>query len=636
MQGRPNMPKPRRSRVHMGTLRLLGLAGMAASSLAMFGCEVDSFFDQSVMGRWENTPTTVPILERLVAIEGSASQASVETSPVRPEDLIPEVEAYRLGPGDGVELRILDLYRTDAEEVVQREVDARGFIDLPLLGSIAIVGLTIDEARLAVVRGLEDRNILRNPNVTAQVLSRRGLTFNILGSVGQPGVYQIPRPDYRLLEALTAAGQFSQGARSVFVIRQIPLSDKVTRGNNPGVLNTAPTFNPPNQPGANTPPSTPPGTPPKSGESVIDLIDELAKPVAPKPQADERENPRLAIFSARPQSEKQPPPIDLPSDRPPAPRPVMPPAPVQQPQPPSAPAAKPPAPVATDASVKSTDAAPAQPSDSPTASSGTSPQGLPQSFWIFQDGKWVQVSRARPVAPRSPEGTSVPMREGPGMRPVAPLPAGASGQVPLPPSLPGQTPAPLPTQPSGGAAPIDLPLPGDSGPKGVPGADQLVTQRVIEVPVGPLLAGSAQYNIVIRPGDVIRVPANDEGLVYVAGDVQRPGPYNLPTNGRLTILRAINAAGGLNPNAVPERVDLTRMVGPDRQATVRLDMRAIAEGTQPDIFLKSDDMINVGTNFWAFPLAVIRQGFRFSYGFGFVLDRNFQGDVFGVDQASNR
>lgn len=629
------MSKSRRSRTNMGTLRLLALAGMAVPSLAMFGCEVDSFFDQSVMGRWENTPTTVPILERLVAIEGSASQASVETSPVRPEDLIPEVEAYRLGPGDTVELGVQDLYRTDSVEVLQREVDARGFIDLPLLGSVAIVGLTIDEARLAVVKGLEDRNILRNPNVTAQVLARRGLTFNILGSVGQPGVYQIPRPDYRLLEALTAAGQFSQGARSVFVIRQIPLSDKVTRGNNPGALNSAPTFIPPNQPGDLTPPSSPAGTPPKSGENVIDLIDELAKPVAPKPQADEREKPRLAIFASRSQPEKQPPPIDLPSDRPPAPKPVMPPAPSPQPQAAPASPAKPVAPAATDAPARSVEAAPAQPSESPAASSGTSPQGLPQSFWIFQDGKWVQVSRARPVAPRAAEGTPVPMPEGPGMRPVAPLPAGASGQVPPPPSLPGQPAAPVPTQPSGSGAPIDLPLPGDGGPKGVPGADQLVTQRVIEVPVGPLLAGSAQYNIVIRPGDVIRVPANDEGLVYVSGEVQRPGPYNLPTNGRLTILRAINAAGGLNPNAVPERVDLTRMVGPDRQATVRLDMRAIAEGTQPDIFLKSDDMINVGTNFWAFPLAVIRQGFRFSYGFGFVLDRNFQGDVFGTDRATN-
>jgi len=72
------------------------------------------------------------------------------------------------------------------------------------------------------------------------------------------------------------------------------------------------------------------------------------------------------------------------------------------------------------------------------------------------------------------------------------------------------------------------------------------------------------------------------------------------------------------------------MVGPDRQATIQLNYRAINEGTQPDIFLKPDDRINVGTNFWALPLAVVRNGFRASYGFGFFLDRNFGNDVFGA------
>jgi polysaccharide export outer membrane protein len=123
--------------------------------------------------------------------------------------------------------------------------------------------------------------------------------------------------------------------------------------------------------------------------------------------------------------------------------------------------------------------------------------------------------------------------------------------------------------------------------------------------------------------------------VYINGAVSRPGPYGLPTDGKLTLLRALTSAGGLNGLAVPERVDLTRVVGKDRQATIRLNLRAIAEQTQPDIYLKPDDMINVGTSFWAYPLAVIRGGFRASYGFGFILDRNFAGDVFGADRSFN-
>lgn len=599
----------------------------------MFGCEVDSYFDPSNLGRFEHTPTTVPILERLVAIEGSAGEASVETSPVRPEDLIPEVEAYRLGPGDVIEVRIQDLYRVDAEEILQREIDARGFIDLPLIGSVGLVGLTVDESKVQIARTLEDRNILRDPNVTTQVLQRRGLTFNIIGAIGQPGVYNIPRPDYRLLEALTTAGQFNQGVRTIYVIRQIPLSDKVTRGSANAPRPTAPAMPRP----LPVDPATPPSTPPK--DNLIDLIDELSKPPAPKPEgagAAEPEKPRMAMYSSRPQQGGQPP-VDIPDDKPPAPKPVLPPPNTtsgNQPVPPANPpaaeppkpaASAPPAPAPVQPAPMEAAGATAAPSSQPEpAKAGTSPEGLPQSFWIFQDGQWVQVSRARPVAPR-------PMPT-PGDQPV-PTPGDAQRLPTMPvPTGPGTAPTPpTPTAPTG---PIKLPSPSEAAKVGVEGADQLVTQRVIEVPVGPLLAGSAQYNIIIRPGDVVRVPASDDGLVYVAGEVQRPGPYNLPVAGRLTMLRAINAAGGLNPNAIPERVDLTRMVGPDRQATIRMNLRAIAEGTQPDIFLKSDDMINVGTNFWAFPLAVIRQGFRFSYGFGFVLDRNFQGDVFGPDRAS--
>lgn len=160
------------------------------------------------------------------------------------------------------------------------------------------------------------------------------------------------------------------------------------------------------------------------------------------------------------------------------------------------------------------------------------------------------------------------------------------------------------------------------------GLDQLVTQRVIAVPVDKLLSGDARVNIVIRPGDVIRIPPAPSGAVFMAGFVGNPGA--IPLSRGLTLLRAVDSVGGLSGLAIPERVDLTRMIGNDRQATIRLNLRAIAEQTQPDIFLKPNDRVNVGTNFWAFPLAVIRGGFRSTYGFGFLLDRNFGNDVFGA------
>lgn len=180
--------------------------------------------------------------------------------------------------------------------------------------------------------------------------------------------------------------------------------------------------------------------------------------------------------------------------------------------------------------------------------------------------------------------------------------------------------------------PIDARI--SEGPRDIRG--ELFTQRVIRVPTKPLAAGDARYNIVVRPGDVIRVPPNESGVFYMDGQINRPGVYNLPTVGRMTLTRAIAAGSGLSPIAIPERVDLTRIVGPNEQATIMLNFRAIREGTQPDVYIRRDDVINIGTNFWATPLAVVRGGFRTSYGFGFLLDRNFGNDVFGAPPTNRQ
>ena len=139
----------------------------------------------------------------------------------------------------------------------------------------------------------------------------------------------------------------------------------------------------------------------------------------------------------------------------------------------------------------------------------------------------------------------------------------------------------------------------------------------------------SRFNVVIRPGDKIYVQEPQSGVVYVDGEILRPGVYNFPASGRLTLSRLVAAAGGPGPLAIPTRVDLTRVVGENREATIRLNLAAIRNRTEPDIFLRPDDHIILGTNFWATPLAVFRNGLRMTYGFGFLLDRNFGNDVFG-------
>ena len=161
-------------------------------------------------------------------------------------------------------------------------------------------------------------------------------------------------------------------------------------------------------------------------------------------------------------------------------------------------------------------------------------------------------------------------------------------------------------------------------------ADSPYATRIIEIDYQSLARGDSLLNIVVRPGDRIFADTPEVGVVYVDGNVSRPGVYQLPIAGKLTLSRLIAAAGGLNPIAVPERVDLIRKIAEDRESALRVNLAAIRNRAEPDIYMRRDDHVIVGTNFWASPLAVVRNGFRMTYGFGFLLDRNFGNDVFGA------
>ncbi len=153
-------------------------------------------------------------------------------------------------------------------------------------------------------------------------------------------------------------------------------------------------------------------------------------------------------------------------------------------------------------------------------------------------------------------------------------------------------------------------------------ASTLPTRRTIVIPLDKLEQGDPRYNVVIREGDTIWVPRPMEGEFYIMGNVLRPGVYSL-TGREITLRQAISAAGGLGPIADPSRCELIRRIGGNQEQIVKVNLDAIFAGKEPDIILKPDDIINVGTN-PAMPfLAVIRNAFRLTYGFGFVYDRNF-------------
>ena len=97
----------------------------------------------------------------------------------------------------------------------------------------------------------------------------------------------------------------------------------------------------------------------------------------------------------------------------------------------------------------------------------------------------------------------------------------------------------------------------------------------------------------------------------------------------MTLKQAWIAAGGADDFAFPYRTEVIRRIGANREVCVRVDLGKILALTVPDIYLKPNDVIYVGTNFFAPFLAAIRNSFRLTYGFGFLYDRNFYNGVNG-------
>jgi polysaccharide biosynthesis/export protein len=155
--------------------------------------------------------------------------------------------------------------------------------------------------------------------------------------------------------------------------------------------------------------------------------------------------------------------------------------------------------------------------------------------------------------------------------------------------------------------------------------------RIIHVPLDPLKNGDLRYNIVVRPGDMIIVPDPVVGEYYMGGHVARVGVYSL-TAREITLKQAIIGAGMLDGLAIPQRTDIIRRIGTEREVFARVNLDAIFEGTEPDLFLKPYDQVMVGTNLPAFFISAVRGGFRITYGFGFLYDRNFSPTVNGQQQ----
>jgi polysaccharide biosynthesis/export protein len=97
------------------------------------------------------------------------------------------------------------------------------------------------------------------------------------------------------------------------------------------------------------------------------------------------------------------------------------------------------------------------------------------------------------------------------------------------------------------------------------------------------------YNIRLRPGDLIYIPDSSDTMVYVMGEVHRPGAYRLTPD--MALLDALAQAGGPTEDGDPESIALYR---PEKRAIQGTPLQALVTGEQLLNFsLQEGDVIYV-------------------------------------------
>jgi polysaccharide export outer membrane protein len=99
-----------------------------------------------------------------------------------------------------------------------------------------------------------------------------------------------------------------------------------------------------------------------------------------------------------------------------------------------------------------------------------------------------------------------------------------------------------------------------------------------------------EHNPELAPGDTVLV--SRAGLVYVIGDVVRPGGFAVDPVQGLTVVQALTLAWGATPNAVASKAMLIRDQPGGRTLTT-LNLRRMIRGEDPDLPVRDRDILFV-------------------------------------------
>jgi len=171
----------------------------------------------------------------------AACVVSVAASQAQPQAPAQEsketfARAYRIGPGDLLEIKVFEVKELDQTVRVSED----GSITLPLLGRVGVEGMT-QEGVVQKLTGLLSAKYVKNPQVTIFIKEYKNQQVAVIGAVVNAGSYELVGRK-NLLQIISMAGGLSETAgNDIFILREgqdgqtktipIDLKDLLVNGN---------------------------------------------------------------------------------------------------------------------------------------------------------------------------------------------------------------------------------------------------------------------------------------------------------------------------------------------------------------------------------------------------------------------
>lgn len=114
-------------------------------------------------------------------------------------------------------------------------------------------------------------------------------------------------------------------------------------------------------------------------------------------------------------------------------------------------------------------------------------------------------------------------------------------------------------------------------------------EQVVQLNVNDPQKALAQ-DVELQPADMVIVAR--AAIVYVVGDVGRPGGFMMQNNGKLTVLQAIALASGVNKTAALSHAKIIHKT-PSGYAEADIHLARLLQGRSPDMALAPEDIVFV-------------------------------------------